>query len=142
MNTGNSERAYRERFRTQLKTARMTSENTSITVEDAPATFKYFFGSILGTLIWFCTYYCLHLKKREIFNLIYLTLTFINFSFSFNFMHVKSYNKTFQNACATRLNKSLLVQSYILSLQFSKNLVSSRELSVSSHPFAHNIVYT
>ena len=30
-------------------------------------------------------------------------------------MHVKSSNETFQNACATRLNKSLLVQSYILS---------------------------
>jgi len=29
-------------------------------------------------------------------------------------MYVKSY-KTFQNACATRLNNSLLVQSYILS---------------------------
>ena len=35
----------------------------------------------------------------------YFTLVF-NFSFSFNLMHVKSYNKTFQNACATRLNKS------------------------------------
>jgi len=32
-------------------------------------------------------------------------------------IHAKIYNKTFQNACATRLNKSLLVQSYIL--QFS-----------------------
>ena len=30
-------------------------------------------------------------------------------------MHVKSSNKTFQNARAARLNKSLLVQSYILS---------------------------
>ena len=71
-----------------------------------------------GVELWFgfahnivCTW-----KKGELFNLIYFTSTFINFSFSFNFMNVKSYNKTFQNACATRLNKSLLVQSYILSL--------------------------
>ena len=80
--------------------------------------FALFALCIDGVELWFgfahnivCTW-----KKRELFNLIYFTSTFINFSFSFNFMNVKSYNKTFQNACATRLNKSLLVQSYILSL--------------------------
>ena len=45
---GNSEWVYRERFRTQLKTARMTSENTRITVEDAPATFKWFVWQHFG----------------------------------------------------------------------------------------------
>ena len=45
---GNSEWVYRERFRTQLKTARMTSENTRITVEDAPATFKSFVWQHFG----------------------------------------------------------------------------------------------
>jgi len=36
-------------------------------------------------------------------------------------IHVKSYNKTFQNACATPLNKSLLVQSYFVMVVFLKS---------------------
>jgi len=54
-------------------------------------------------------------------------------------MHVKSYNKTFQNACATQLNKSAGPVIYFVIVVFLKSrLVSSHELSLLSHPY---IVY-
>ena len=98
-------------------------------------------------VLWFGFAHNIVCTWKKIFYLIYFNLTFINFSFSFNFMHVKSY-KTSQNTCACWSNhiichcSFLKISSRLVLVNPISCLVSSRELSVSSHPFAHNIVYT